>query len=192
MIPESDYNDQSDGRLLEQFQQGDQQAAQEIFARHSQRLLTTARKRLANLFASRLDPEDIVRSTVKSFFRRAGNGGYLAPEAGDLFNLLVIIAMRKVNARVDYHQAASRDIRKTVSSDEMNPPASNDEQKLRDVLLTIEDLCQPLSETQRQIIHLRLEGFSVSEIAEQCGRSKRTVERELQNFRKQLCSYFEP
>ncbi|HMO16111.1 MAG TPA: sigma-70 family RNA polymerase sigma factor [Pirellulaceae bacterium] len=192
MAAESENQDQTDKRLLEQIQQGDQLAAQEIFSRYSQRLLTTAHKRLAGLFASRVDPEDIVQSTFKSFFRRAGNGGYLAPEAGDLFNLLVNIAMRKVNARVDYHQAASRDVRKTVSVDDFNAPAINDEQKLRELMLTIEDICQPLSETQRQIIHLRLEGFSVSEIADQCGRSKRTVERELQNFRKQLCSHFEP
>ncbi len=192
MSDEQEYQHQSDGRLLDKIQQGDQQAAEEIFSRYSNRLLVTARKRLAQMFSARVDPEDIVQSTFKSFFRRAGNGGYLAPESGDLFNLLVVIAMRKVNARVDYHRAASRDVRKTVPADELVTAPLDDEQKLRELCLTIDDVCQSLSETQRQIIHFRLEGFSIQEISEKCDRSKRTVERELQNFRQRLCSFFEP
>jgi DNA-directed RNA polymerase specialized sigma24 family protein len=49
-----------------------------------------------------------------------------------------------------------------------------------------------LSDTQRQIISLRLEGFTVAEIAAQTQRSKRTVERELQVFRTMLSRQFEP
>ena len=40
----------------------------------------------------------------------------------------------------------------------------------------------------RQIIELRIESYEVAEIAEKVGRSKRTVERLLQECRKQLGS----
>ena len=43
-----------------------------------------------------------------------------------------------------------------------------------------------LTETQRQIVELRMQGYQVHEIAELTGRSLRTVERTLQNCRKQL------
>jgi RNA polymerase sigma-70 factor, ECF subfamily len=190
--PKRDYQAHSDDSLLGQWRAGDNQAAAEVFARHSPRLLSAARSRLASFLSTRVDPEDIVQSTFKSFFRKAGNGGYLAPDSGDLFNLLIVIAMRKVNAKADYHQAASRDIRRTSESD-VEPIANcSDEQPLRELCLTIDDLCQSLSPIQKQIVALRLESYSVAEIAEQTQRSKRTVERELQSFRKLLSGYFEP
>ncbi len=190
--PKRDYQSHSDDSLLGQWRAGDNQAAAEVFARHSPRLMAAARSRLVSFLSTRVDPEDIVQSTFKSFFRRAGNGGYLAPESGDLFNLLIVIAMRKVNAKAYYHQAASRDVRRT-SETTVEPLAnSNDEQQLRELCLTIDDLCQPLTSIQKQIVALRLEAYSVAEIAEQTQRSKRTVERELQAFRKLLSGYFDP
>ncbi len=187
-----DYSAASDKSLLEQIGEGDQGAATEVFARHSPRLLAMAKTRLSKILSTRVDPDDIIQSTFKSFFRRAGNGGYLAPESGDLFNLLIVIAMRKVNAKADYHQAATRDVRTTRSADEYIYQTGNDESKLRELCLTIEDVCQEFSEVQRYIISLRLEGFSVAEISEKSQRSKRTVERELQQFRQKLSRYFEP
>jgi DNA-directed RNA polymerase specialized sigma24 family protein len=43
-----------------------------------------------------------------------------------------------------------------------------------------------LPESNRAIIRLRTEGYEVSEIAEATGRSRRTVERVLQDFRARL------
>lgn len=182
---------QTNADLLNRLSENDELAAMEVFSRYSQRLLTAARQRLATSLSARVDPEDIVQSTFKSFFRRAGNGGYFAPESGDLFNLLVVIAMRKINARADQHLAASRDIRRTKSSHDLPIADLQDEQGLRELCLTIDDLCAGLAEVQRAIILARLEGYSVNEIAQRCSKSKRTVERELQNFREILSKQFE-
>jgi RNA polymerase sigma-70 factor (ECF subfamily) len=139
-----------------------------------------------------LDPEDIVQSAFKSFFRRASTGGYVAPAAGDLFNLLIVITMRKVNAHADYNQAGLRDVRRSVHGELLDSQAGRESDQLRDLLLTIDEVCAELTATQRQIIHWRLEGYAVAEIAEKAQRSKRTVERELQNFRQLLSGYFDP
>lgn len=186
------YGVHSDESLVGQWIEGDSQAAAEVFARHSPRLLAAARVRLASFLTARVDPEDIVQSTFKSFFRRAGSGGYFAPDSGDLFNLLIVIAMRKVNAKANYHRAAARDARRTVPTPEQGVAGDGDEQKLRELCLTLDDLCRQLTSLQRQIVELRLEGFSVAEIATRCQRSKRTVERELQAFRTRLGREFEP
>lgn len=188
----SDPRHSTDESLLTGILTGSESAATEVFARYSPRLLSVARSRLSGMLSSRVDPDDIVQSTFKSFFRRASHGSYMVPESGDLFNLLIVIAMRKVNARSDYHQAARRDIRRSKSSSELDQAWDNDEQPLRELCLTIEEICDGLSTTQKQIIALRLEGYSVDEVAQKSDRSKRTVERELQNFRKCLSRYFDP
>ena len=45
-----------------------------------------------------------------------------------------------------------------------------------------------LPEAQRRMVELRIEGHEVGEIAARVGRSKRSVERVLQEFRNQLGS----
>lgn len=183
----------NDHSLLRRIGQGDAAAATAIFERHAPRLLTAARKRLASVLGSRIDADDIVQSTFKSFFRRASQGGYAAPKSDDLFNLLIVIAMRKVNAQADYHLAASRDIRKTeLASNHEQIEIADKSVPMDGLLLTIAELLEEFNELQRVIITLRLEGYSVQEISEKCQRSKRTVERELQTFRLRLAQEFAP
>jgi DNA-directed RNA polymerase specialized sigma24 family protein len=50
----------------------------------------------------------------------------------------------------------------------------------------VEQLMQPLDETGRRILSLRLQQHRVSEIVELVGSSTRTVERTLQRVRKRL------
>ncbi|MBL8888522.1 MAG: sigma-70 family RNA polymerase sigma factor [Planctomycetaceae bacterium] len=189
-----DFIDQNnDSSLLRRISKGDHAAAKEVFDRHAPGLFLAAKKRLSSVLNSRVDADDIVQSTFKSFFRRASNGGYAAPKSGDLFNLLIVIAMRKVNARADYHLASSRDVRKTSAtamSDDTDSPSTD--MAVTELLMTIADLLEEFNELQREIITLRLEGYSVLEIADKCDRSKRTVERELQAFRIRLSQEFAP
>ena len=192
MTNEFDYSDEPDKVLLEHLGDGNQQAATEVFERYSSRLLATSKLRLSKLLQSRVDPEDIVQSTFKSFFRRASGGGYMAPESGDLFNLLIVIAMRKINAKAHYHQSASRDVRKTQAENTEQLAVNRDDQGLKELYLTLDDIFSHLNSVQRSIVTLRLEGYSVNEISDKSNRSKRTVERELQNFRKLLSGFFEP
>jgi RNA polymerase sigma-70 factor (ECF subfamily) len=184
----------SDGSLLRRLVEGDQAAAAEVFQRHATELLTAARKRISIVLNSRVDADDIVQSTFKSFFRRANRGGYAAPRAGDLFNLLIVIAMRKINTKADYHQADCRDVRRT-HADELgqlaNPKIGHD-QALHELCLTIEEIMANYTAVQKLIVTLRLEGHSIQEIANRCDRSKRTVERELQAFRLRICEELTP
>ena len=52
--------------------------------------------------------------------------------------------------------------------------------------MVIEDLLEDLPEAHRRMIELRIEGHEVNEIATAVQRSKRSVERVLQDFRKRL------
>src|SRR6185437_8616333 len=63
--------------------------------------------------AARVDPEDIVQSVFRTFFRRAAQGQYDVPEGEEIWKLLLVIALHKIRDLGDYHRAARRDVRQT-------------------------------------------------------------------------------
>jgi RNA polymerase sigma-70 factor, ECF subfamily len=52
--------------------------------------------------------------------------------------------------------------------------------------MIVAESLEMLPAAHRNVVRLRLEGFEVAEIANECGRSKRTVERLLQESRERL------
>jgi RNA polymerase sigma factor (sigma-70 family) len=57
--------------------------------------------------------------------------------------------------------------------------------------LVVDEALQDFEEQDRRMICLRIDGYQVEEIAAKTGRSKRTVERSLQEFRKKLAAALE-
>ena len=142
--------------------------------------------------ARRVDPEDIVQSVFRTFFRRVTLGQYTVPEGEELWKLLLVIALNKVRATGAFHRAAKRDVKRTsggeVYEQAVESQPGKDEAALNLLRMVIEDLLRDLPEAHRRIIELRIEGHEVNEIATAVQRSKRSVERELQDFRKRLQS----
>jgi RNA polymerase sigma-70 factor (ECF subfamily) len=178
----------SDQMLLARFRTGDEDAALQLYFRYANRLLRLTSKETAGDLGSRFDPEDIVQSVFRTFFRRAATGQYEAPEGDELWKLLLVMALNKLRTRSSYHRARKRDVRKTQSieaNDSRLDPASQEEAK--NVLrLSIEEIIEQQPESHRDIIRLRIEGHNVQEIADNLRKSKRTVERVLQSFRNEL------
>ena len=54
--------------LVTRYREGDELAAQELFARYVERLTRLARSRLSPKLSSRFDPDDVVLSAYRSFF----------------------------------------------------------------------------------------------------------------------------
>jgi len=85
-----------------------------------------------------------------------------------------------------FHGAAKRDMHKTVECDQAYTAAGDDSEALRLLELTLDESLDKLPAHYRQIVNLRVEGCEVEEIARRTQRSKRTVERILQEARKHL------
>jgi RNA polymerase sigma factor (sigma-70 family) len=70
-------------------------------------------------------------------------------------------------------------------------PAEQDEAAYAVLQMTIDEALEQMPQQHRQMLTLRVEGCEVAEIAQRVGRSKRTVERILQECRKRLADLLE-
>ncbi len=178
----------SDVALLDRIRLGDEDAALQLYYRYADRLIRLASQNTPAELAPRFDPEDIVQSVFRTFFRRAARGQYEAPEGDELWKLLLVMALNKVRARGAFHRSGKRDIRKTrpLSAGHERIDDHNAEEAKSILCMSVEEMIQKQPASHRSIIRLRIDGLEVQAIAEREKRSKRTVERILQSFRKQL------
>jgi RNA polymerase sigma-70 factor (ECF subfamily) len=181
----------SDRSLLRRLRGGSEDAATQLYRRYAHRLRALARANTSAHLARRVDAEDIVQSVFRIFFTAASQGLYDVPAGEDLWKLLLVIALNKIRAEGVFHQAAKRDVRATAELDRLEPAAEPEgTEDFADTFLrlVVRDTLERLPPAERQMLELRMEGYEVSEIADRVGRSKRTVERLLQQARTRLKS----
>jgi RNA polymerase sigma-70 factor, ECF subfamily len=180
----------SDGSLVRRFQSGDEDAATALYKRYARRLQRLAERNTGTGLAARFDADDVVQSVFRTFFRRVQKGFYDLPAGGELWQLLLVISLNKIRSLAIHHRAQKRDVSATVAADapllSQLAGDNSDELALRSLQMVIGEVLGDLPEVQQRIIMRRIEGCQVEEIAAETGRSKRTVERVLQNFRERL------
>jgi RNA polymerase sigma-70 factor (ECF subfamily) len=174
--------------LLERLNQGQGEAAEEIFERYASRLVALARGRLDAGARRKVDPEDVLQSVFRSFFARYEDGRFDLQDWDGLWALLVVLTLRKCGRKVEYLRAAMRDCRR-----EFEPRPSDGESSAAwealareptpDEVVSLteltEQLMQGLDPKRREMVSLRLQGYTVAEISRQVGLSERAVFRGL-------------
>jgi RNA polymerase sigma factor (sigma-70 family) len=186
MIPDSP----EDRLLVELWRAGDEHAARQLFDCYVERLVALARRRLSQRLASRVDPEDIVQSVFRTFFGRVKAGQFHVEHQDDLCKLLVRITVHKTLRQVEFHKAAKRDVTAEAGQDD------EPQERLRELLTRepspdaaavfldqLEHFLSGLKPQERQILELRLQGYSNEEIAEKLGTYDRKVRRILERIR---------
>lgn len=179
----------SDGSLVRRFRRGGTDAATLLYFRYADQLYSLTAARLATDLAARLDPDDIVQSVFRTFFRRAKIGQYDVPEGEDLWKLFLVIALNKIRSAGTHHRAARRDVGRTVEGGADVLASAGEvahDHSLRMLQWVVEDLLGRLPPECRPVIERRIDGYEVAEIASALGRSKRSVERILRHFREEL------
>lgn len=181
---------ETDRTLLRRLREGESDAATQLYFRYADKLQRLAQRNTNPRMQVRIDPDGIVQSVFRTFFRRVTSGQYDVGESSDLWNLLLVIALNKLRSGVAHHRATKRDVDRTVAMPDQavpaNPGTTGDDTALSILRMTIEEILEDWPENQREIIHLRIEGHSVDEISNKVGRAKRTVERILQRFKQEL------
>jgi RNA polymerase sigma factor (sigma-70 family) len=178
----------SDHSLLRRFRGGNTQAATQLYLRYAHRLRALVRARCSVELARRVDPDDIVQSVFHRFFRGVRRGNYDVPPGDELWRLFLVIALNKIRAEENFHRAGKRDVRLTVTDRAIESRAESDRGAQAVLELTIKEFLESLPPAHRAVVEQRVEGHDVADIAGQTGRSKRTVERILQDIRRKLSS----
>jgi RNA polymerase sigma-70 factor, ECF subfamily len=178
----------TDESLLRRYQSGDETAATDIYLRYAHRLRALARQYCTPNFASRFDADDVLQSVFRAFFHGARRRVYAVPPEGELWGLLMVLAINKIRTLVGHHRAGKRAVGQTslVPDLDSHPATATDDSAAALLRMVLDEQMAALPESNRLIIRLRTEGYEVSEIAQQTGRSRRTVERVLQDFRARL------
>lgn len=179
----------SDRSLVRRLRTGCEDAATQLFLRYAQRLQKLAAGNVARDLAARVDPDDIVQSVFRTFFRRAAKGEYEVPDGEELWKLLLVMGLNKIRSVGAFHRATRRDVRSSVTHDEFQfaeNSKSGDENSLQILKMAIDEVLGGLGAAHRTVLEMRIEGHEVSAIAERLGRSKRSVERILQELLKSL------
>jgi RNA polymerase sigma-70 factor (ECF subfamily) len=180
----------SDHSLLQRYRRGSQDAAMQLYLRYAQRLRALAEAQCSPDLTRRVDVEDIVQSVFGSFFRGANKGYYEVPAGDELWKLLLVIALNKIRTKGAFHRAAKRDVRRTVAGEAalqgLRASDTDDDAEYAFLQLAIAEALEKLPSQHKAMLELRIEGYEVAEIAQKTQRSKRTVERILQEARNKL------
>lgn len=178
---------QSVNELLQRWAEGDQAAAEAIYARYASQLCALAEARLNQRLQARVAPEDIVQSVFRSFFRRTSDGEFSVDHSGALWRLLVRITVDKVSKQVRKHRAEKRDVQREAASDDLQildqAAGPVDAAAFAD---EFEFLISQLNDAECRILEADFAGESPSDIATALNCSLWTVRRTLRRIRRLL------
>jgi RNA polymerase sigma-70 factor (ECF subfamily) len=148
-----------------------------------------AKRRIGQRMTSRVDPEDVVQSAYRTFFTRVKNDEFSFHEQDDLFKLLVRLTVHKALRQIAYHRAAKRnpelealqssnpqEFLQQISAESATPDM---EVALLDEFEQFMGQLQPLD---RDVLQLKLQGYSTVEIAEKLGSYDRKIRRVLERI----------
>jgi RNA polymerase sigma factor (sigma-70 family) len=175
-------------RWLGPLQEGDPAAAQQLWERYFRQLVGLARKRLRGAPRRAADEEDVALSAFDSFCRNAEQGRF--PQLLDrdsLWRLLVTITARKAAHQVRDEgrqkrgggadrvtNADAESVLEEVLSREPSPEFA------AEVADQCRRLLRRLGDKELEVVALlRMEGYSVEEVAERLGCAPRSVKRKL-------------
>jgi RNA polymerase sigma-70 factor (ECF subfamily) len=153
-------------RLYTDFVKGSDEAARKIFDRYVIQLINFAQVRLSAVLQSRVDPEDIVQSAYRSFFRKAREEGLTLQRNGDLWRILAAFTLNKTKSYIEKELAAKRSPLRE-QRDDFWMAAVNREPSPEETTSLIEQVqrfIEHLKPRDRRILELRLRGESIAEI----------------------------
>jgi RNA polymerase sigma-70 factor (ECF subfamily) len=163
---------------------------------YTHRLLALARSRLPASLGRRVDPEDVVQSAFRSFFRVVGTDAVALQPGDDLWQLLAAITLRKVHRQIARHVSAEK---RSVSREHgctdpsrlfgLEPQLLSRDPSPEEQAMIVEELQEAmrlLKPLHRQMVELSLQGYPTQKVAGATRRSDRMVRLVLEQFRKTL------
>lgn len=175
--------------LISEFKAGSESAARELFDKYCERLMKLAQRRIGQRMTARVDPEDVIQSAFRTFFVHVRNDDFTFQNEDDLFKLLVRLTVNKTLRQIAYHRAAKRnpELEAAQASDAQDmmqqlcghEPTPDVEVALLDEFERFMGLLPPMD---REVLGLKLQGYTTVEIAEKLGSYDRKIRRILERI----------
>jgi RNA polymerase sigma-70 factor (ECF subfamily) len=180
--------------LVGRLHAGDDHAAQEVFDRFVSRLVGLARTQIDPVVRQKVDPEDVVQSAFRSFFRRNEADQFELQSWDSLWGLLSLITVRKCAKKAEYYLAQRRGGGREVSlvqeGDSHYGAVAIDREPTPDdaamLLETVQEALRDFVAEDRAVIELSLQGFTAAEISAKLSRAERSVRRLRERVKKRL------
>lgn len=170
---------------------GDPTIEAEFWQTYAGPLHRVADRQLSQQLKRRVDPEDVVQSACRTFFRRVRQGEFAIRDRSDLWRLLLTITLNKARLQARYHGRIRRGANREQSlADDPTSSGGSFEAALEQIDFSdfLESILRHLSDEQQEIFRRTLDGQTQNEIAEAVGCSERTVRRMQVAIREQLQS----
>ena len=188
---------------LHDLKSGDHRAAEQLWQRYFAQLVRLARSKLYGMSRTVADEEDVAQCAFDSLFRGLAAGRFpRMADRDDLWRLLVVITARKAVDQRQYQTRLKRggagqsELRIEMPRRAISPNESTDawnqaldRQPTPEFVAMMAEACEHLlnqlaDPVLRQVAVLRMEGYSVDEIAERLECVPRTVGRKLNLIRR--------
>ena len=181
-------------------QRGDEQAAERLWQEYFVKIIRLAKRRMEGLRLRAADEEDVAISAMNSFCRMAQNREDPIADSTELWRLLATIVRRKVNKERQRQFAEKRQEYRLVGESGISPGQDNENKDGENGFAQFSgrepspELALELAETWERILELpdaeelvllKNEGYSNSEIAEKMNCSTRTIQRSIEKIRKE-------
>ena len=173
---------------------GDPLVLARFFEHYGPALERLAARRIDPGFRRRVGPESIAQSVCRTFLRRAQGGEFEIADQDSLWGLLCAIALTKVREKVRFHRRQKRALDREVPLESgLRAPVRDGPSAEEEVLFTdaFDHVIGSLSEDERSIVDLRLQGETQVAIAERLGMSERTVRRIMAQLEQRLLAAFQ-
>ena len=157
---------------------GEDDAARELLARYSSRLVAQARRRLGPRLVLKVDPDDVLQSVFRTFFRRLDCGRIELRDWSSLTGLLSLLTLRKCQREARRFATAGRNVGIEVSldgpgvSDVAAPDREPTPEEVAAFGEIVERLFENLDERDRQVVSLLFSGENIDGAASRLRRSR--------------------
>lgn len=178
--------------LLSEARKGDQQALSRITRQYEDEIRLVARFRMGRLLRPYLDSVDVVQSVHRSLMAGLKNEQFDIATPENLVALASTIVRRKVAAQWRKLRRQQR-LDEGIQSSESLPyllqslaSGEDDPAKNAEIRDQIARFLAEMNEKERQVIELRLEGFSTADVARRLGLDADVLRVQLSRLRRRL------
>ncbi|MGO9113829.1 MAG: RNA polymerase sigma factor [Thermoguttaceae bacterium] len=159
----------------------------EIDERYRGKLCQLVQREMNRRFRRKEDPEDVVQSAFRTFYRRNALGEFQIGSSGELWGLLEAITRHKILKRVEKLAAGKRNPKREEYPDgdglQGRLPTPEEAAIAADLM---EEALAGLDETYVKVFHLRLQECTEEEVAVRLGCTRASVRSKLNRIHVRL------